>query len=87
MVKVANNYEPTIYNHIFLMAVIRNSANSVSNDRFGFIGYKSHVHDKPMFDGLCNSVSQGKGQKFNNIKVSSFHWHLENHKMIKMDEK
>ena len=40
-----------------------------------------------MFDGLCNSVSQGKGQKFNNIKVSSCHRHLENHKMVKMDEK
>ena len=33
--KEANNYEPTIYNRIFLMAVIRNSANSGSNDRFG----------------------------------------------------
>ena len=39
MVKVANNYEPTIYNHIFLMAVIRNSANSGSNDRFGINEY------------------------------------------------
>lgn len=26
-----------------------------------------------MFDGLCNSVSQGKGQKFNNVKVSLCH--------------
>ena len=40
-----------------------------------------------MFNGLCNSVSQEKGQKFNNIKVSSCHWHLENHKMVKIDEK
>ena len=41
MIKVANNYEPTIYNHIFLMAVIRNSANSGSNDRFGIKGLVS----------------------------------------------
>lgn len=26
-----------------------------------------------MFDGLCNSTSHGKGQKFNNVKVSSCH--------------
>ena len=26
-----------------------------------------------MFDGLCNSTSHGKGQKFNNVKVSLYH--------------
>ena len=26
-----------------------------------------------MLDGLCNSASQGKGQKFNNVKVSLCH--------------
>ena len=27
-----------------------------------------------MFDGLCNSTSHGKGQKFNNVKVSLYHF-------------
>ena len=34
-----------------------------------------------MFDGLCNSTSHGKGQKFNNVKVSLYHftfWKLQN---------
>ena len=42
-----------------------------------FIGYKSCVHEKTMFDGLFTSASQRKGQKFNNAKVSSCHSVIE----------
>ena len=35
MVKLINNYESDIYKSNFLMAVIRNKDNYISNDRFG----------------------------------------------------
>ena len=37
MVKLINNYESDIYKSNFLMAVIRNKGNYISNDRFGLI--------------------------------------------------
>ena len=69
VVKVANNYEPTIYNHIFLMAVIRNSANSVSNDRFGFISGRpsgsSRTNDGDLVGETlcCTSTGKSPSQK------------------------
>ena len=64
MVKVANNYEPTIYNHIFLMAVIRNSANSVSNDRFGLNEYlQKQVERKRQVQSVKETRSQSPKKK------------------------
>lgn len=38
-----------------------------------FIGYKSRVHENPKFEGYATLLLRKKGQKFNNVKVSSCH--------------
>lgn len=52
-----------------------------------FIGYKSQGHEKPLFNGLCNSTSLGKLKSSIMSKCHRVIWCLGNHKIIEKGEK
>lgn len=52
-----------------------------------FIGYKSRVHEKPIFNGLCNTASKEKVKSSIMSKCHRVIRYLGNYKKAEMDKK